>query len=459
MAKVGNVGGPSIQPTTPSTIKQQSVVSPQDKKVTFTGKQTPQQQQVRDQGQRPAEKQVKRQDSPVNQGNFQILSAKDGKYSIRLTNVSQNIAFGRLNMRDLSAHLAKLNMPMTESNLKLAKSLLEFKMPLTKENLQDVKTALAMMTQKTEGDLQAGVFMKMKSMGITPENAKALQTLFAKNPDIGRQLDNLQKMATFFAAAGGQMLSDSMMANLMSQVASMFGDLIPEPNKGDKKLAKKLRDLAEEVGIDDEESSVGQMKKTGKRPARKSLSNLKQKLNDKIANLKGYIPKDHEEILEETAELIKELDENLEAQRLINNAPSVDDDSFIYLQIPLKMCDGSSQAVHLMLDYEYDLKGQKVVNPKNTKLVFSIQTEDMGIINVIMNIRRRNISFHLETEHQEVRKHINKKAPELIKKLRDKAYKVGSWDCVVDKNTLSVPDTLLKKEEEFAELATLDVTI
>ena len=459
MAKIGNISGPSIQPTTPGTVKQQSVVSPQDKKVTFTGKQAPQEQQVRDQGQKPAEKQVKKQDSPVNQGNFQILSAKDGKYSIRLTNVSQNIAFGRLNMRDLSAHLAKLNMPMTESNLKLAKSLLEFKMPLTKENLQDVKTALAMMSQKTDGDLQAGVFMKLKSMGITPENAKALQTLFAKNPDIGKQLDNLHKMAAFFAASGGQFLNDSMMATLMSQVASMFGDLIPEPNKGDKKLAKKLKDLAEEVGIDDEGGSIGQTKKSGKQPARKNLSNLKQKFNDKVSNLRGYIPKDHEEILEETAELIRELDENLEAQRLINNAPSEDDDSFIYLQIPLRMSDGSAQTVHLMLDYEYDLNGQKVVNPKNTKLVFSIQTEDMGIINVIMNIWRRNISFHLETEHQEIKKHINKNAPELIKKFKDKAYKVGSWDCIVDKNTVSFPDTLLKKEEDFAELDTLDVII
>ncbi len=458
MAKVGNVGATSIQPATTSTVKQQSVISPQDKKVTFTGKQAPQQQQVRDQGQRPAEKQVKRQDSPVNQGNFQILSAKDGKYSIRLTNLSQNIAFGRLNMRDLSAHLAKLNMPMTESNLKLAKSLLEFKMPLTKENLQDVKTALAMMTQKTDGDVQAGVFMKMKSMGITPENAKALQTLFAKNPDLGKQLDNLQKMASFFAAAGGHVLNDSMMATLMSQVASMFGDLIPEPNKGDKKLARKIKDLAEEVGIDDEESSIGQTKKSGKHGARKKLSNLKQKLNDKVSNLRGYIPKDQEEILEETAELIRELDENLESQRLINNAPSVDDDSFIYLQVPLKM-GSSSQTVHLMLDYEYDLNGQKVVNPKNTKLVFSIQTEDMGIINVIMNIRRRNISFHMEAERQEIKQHINKNAPELIKKFRDRAYKVGNWDCVVDKNVLTVPDTLLKKEENFAELATLDVTI
>ncbi len=457
MAKVGNVGATSIQPTTTSTVKQQSVVSPQDKKVTFTGKQAPQEQQVREQGQRPAEKQVKRQDSPVNQGNFQILSAKDGKYSIRLTNVSQNIAFGRLSMRDLSAHLAKLNMPMTESNLKLAKSLLEFKMPLTKENLQDVKTALAMMTQKTDGDVQAGVFMKMKSMGITPENAKALQTLFAKNPELGKQLENLQKMAGFFAAAGGHVLNDSMMSTLMSQVASMFGDLIPEPNK-DKKLAKKIKDLAEEVGIDDEESNIGQMKKSGKQSARKSLSRLKQKLNDKVSNLRGYIPKDQEEILEETAELIRELDENLEAQRLINNAPSVDDDNFIYLQIPLKM-GSSSHTVHLMLDYEYDLNGQKVVNPKNTRLVFSIQTEDMGIINIIMNIWRRNISFHLETERQEIKQHINKKAPDLIKKLRDRAYKVGNWDCVVDKNVVSVPDTLLKKEEEFAELATLDVTI
>jgi hypothetical protein len=46
MAKVGNVGATSIQPTTTSTVKQQSVVSPQDKKVTFTGKQAPQEQQV-----------------------------------------------------------------------------------------------------------------------------------------------------------------------------------------------------------------------------------------------------------------------------------------------------------------------------------------------------------------------------------------------------------------------------
>jgi hypothetical protein len=295
-------------------------------------------------------------------------------------------------------------------------------------------------------------------MGVTPENAKALQTLFAKNPNIGQQLDNLQKMASFFAAGGGQVLNDAMMATLMGHVASMFGDLISEPNKGEKKLAKKLKDLAEEVGIDDEGASIGQVKKSG-RQGRKNLSNLKQKFNDRVSNLRGYIPKDHEEILEETAELIRELDENLEAQRLINNAPSVDDDSFIYLQIPLRMSDGSSQTVHLMLDYEYDLNGQKVVNPKNTKLVFSIQTEDMGIINVIMNIWRRNISFHLETEHQEIKKHINKNAPELIKKFKDKAYKVGSWDCVIDKNIVAVPDTLLKKEDDFAELATLDVTI
>jgi len=307
MAKIGQVPGTSVPATSGTTVKGQPVVSPQDKKVTFTGKQIQPgtQTQVRQQQQRAPDRQIRKQDSPVQHGNFQILSAKDGKYSIRLTNLSENISFGRLNMRDLASHLAKLNMPMTEKNLNLAKSLLEFKMPLSKENLQDVKTALAMMSQKTDGDVQAGVFMKLKSMGITPENAKALQTLFAKNPSIGHQLDNLQKMASFFAASGSPVLNDAMLTTLLSHVASMFGEMISEPNKGEKKLAKKLEDLAEEVGIEGDGGGIGKAKKSGKNSARGNLSKLKKKFNDKVSALKGHLPKDHEEILEETAGLLK----------------------------------------------------------------------------------------------------------------------------------------------------------
>lgn len=461
MDKLGKFGGVSVPGGGAVKGKAASTVSPQQKQVSFTDQKV-QQQKPTQQRQAPeradtGQKEVKEQSrTPAKHGNFQVIAGKDGKVSIRLTNVSQNISFTRLSAKDLATHLAKLNLPMTEDNLKLAKDLVKFKMPLTTENLQDIKTALALMGQKTDGDAQAGIFMKLKTMGITPQNAKAMQTLFAKHPNIGQQLDQLQKLANYFSAMGRASLGDAALTALLSHVASLFGDMIAKPDKDEKKLAKKLKDMAEEVGIEDEKGISGGK---GKNSARGNLSKLKQKFNDRIETLKDYVAKDQEEILKETAELLEQIDDNLEAQRLINNAPSMDDDNFIYLQLPIRTSNNQTKTVHLKLDYEYDRDGQKYVNPKKTRMEFSIQTEDMGVINIIMNVWKRRLAFSVEAENESIRQHINRNAPNFIRKLKDKAYRVTGWDCVIKKSPVTFPETLLDKEDELSELMTLDVTI
>jgi hypothetical protein len=440
----------------PGVSIQKTTVSPQQKQISFTGQEVKNQQQVTRQRE---EKQLpgKAVDKSTPGGNFQVITGKDGRIGIKLTNISQNIVFSKLTTKELAEHLTKLNIPSTPENMKLAKSLLEFKMPLTRENLQDVKLALALMTKKTDGDLQAGAFMKLKSMNMTPENAKSLQSLFSQNGDMSKQMDQLQNMAKFFAASGRGLINDPSLAGLLSQMVGMFGDMMPKPQDGEKKIAKKLKDLAGEVGIDDEDGSVDKAK--GKKSScRGTLGKLKKKFEDKISKLKQHSGKDREDLLKETADLIDGLDENLEAQRLINNSPSVDDESFLYLQVPLKMPDNTTKTVHIKFEYEYDLNGQKFVNPKNTHIEFSIETEHMGIINIIMNLNKRRISCYFETENQKVRHHINRYGPELIKKFQDKAYKITDWDCNIEKKPVSFPQNLLEKEE-FALIDTLDVTI
>jgi len=461
MDKIVKFSGVSTPSTQNVSVQGKTTVSPQQKSITFTDQKGVQQKEVqkRDPSQQKTdtgqERVQDRGKSPEQMGNYRITAGKDGKTNVHLTNISRNITFGRVTERQISSHLAKLNLPVTQENMGLAKMLLSFKMPLTTANMKDISAALAMMTQKTEGDVHAGVFMKLKSMDINPQNAKALQTLFAKNPALGKQLEQLQQMAKYFSTMGQGVMSDSTLATLMNHVAGLFGDMIAQPNKEEKKLSKKLKDLAEEVGIEDED---GQPKKPGKNSARGNLSKLKQKFNDRLSNLKNYIGKDQEELMKEAKELLEQLDENLEAQKLINCAPSVDDDNFIYLQVPIRMADNKINTVHLKLDYEYDLNGQKVVNPKKTRIEFSIDTEEMGIINIVMNLWKRRIGFYLEAEDREVKNHINRHAPELIKKFKEKAYKVGAWDCVLKEDPVTFPESLLEKEDDD-ELITLDATI
>ena len=464
MAKIGKFSGVSVPSTKGGAIKggkTGATVSPQQKNVSFTGQKVDQQKQVQRKEvsqRRPDKGQQRVQDrgkGPQQLGNYRVSAGKGGT-NVHLTNISRNISFGRVSDQQIGAHLAKLNLPVNQENMDMAKVLLSFKMPLTTENLKDLTTALAMMSQKTPGDAQAGVFMKLKSMNINPKNAKALQTLFAKNPALGKQFDQLQRMAKYFSTMGKAMISDSALTSLMSHVASLFGEMIAQPGREEKKMSKKLQDLAEEVGI---EGESGKSKKSGKNSARGNLSKLKKKFNDRISTLKDYVNKDQEEILEETAGLLEQLDENLEAQRLINCAPSVDDDSFVYLQVPLRMANNKISTAHLKLDYEYDMNGQKIVNPRKTRIEFSIDTEKMGIINIVMNLWKRRIGFYLEAEEAEVKNHINTYAPDLIKVFKDKAYKVGSWDCVVKDEPVTFPNNLLEQEEEISELITLDATI
>ena len=338
---------------------------------------------------------------------FKIQGQQNGKLQLQLLKTP----FTKMSTADISQTLTSLKVPGNEGNVALAKVMVEHKIPLTKENFVNLKSVLAQPAQPgpngqpapTQARVAATTFLQQSQIATNPGNVSTMANFLNTNPQIGVQMVSLNsefRRLTKAAKAGGGTAT----IELMNGVQSALGEFILEPKRrseSKKKPSKKLKNMARQTGI---EGNLGSLYRG---------SDDDWDLLQMMRELRNQLPKDEENV--KLFALLKGLEENLEAHKLINQARNENGLGYYYLQVPMRLEDGD--LAEIWVKYYEDENGNRFVDLDDTSIEFLVTTQDMGELHFTIDLNGDRANIDMASPSQEVREFTARYLPALADRI------------------------------------------
>ncbi len=129
----------------------------------------------------------------------------------------------------------------------------------------------------------------------------------------------------------------------------------------------------------------------------------------------------------------------------------------LYYQIPVKISDSSTTAeLYVMKKH----KNKKQIDPQNTVMFIALDTENLGRVETLIDLKGRNIGIQLRTEKQEINDYIKEYTKELYNGLSELGYKLtGIRFKVIDEPATPIKQERLLKEMEQGYMGRVDFRI
>ncbi len=128
---------------------------------------------------------------------------------------------------------------------------------------------------------------------------------------------------------------------------------------------------------------------------------------------------------EELHTLMRSLQENIEAQKLINMAKTESNLGYYYLQLPMH-----PEPAELWLEYNEDADGKRVVDAQDCRIEFLVNTDEMGELHFLVEIRQGKASVYLGTASEEVRRFAMAYLPALAERVTALGWERGLYRTV-----------------------------
>jgi hypothetical protein len=129
----------------------------------------------------------------------------------------------------------------------------------------------------------------------------------------------------------------------------------------------------------------------------------------------------------------------------------------LYYQIPVKISDSNTTAELYIMKKQ---KNKKQLDPNNTVMFISLDTENLGRVETLIDVKGRNIGIQLRTEKQEINDYIKEYTKELYNGLSELGYKLtGIRFKVIDEPATPIKQERLLKEMEQGYMGRVDFRI
>lgn len=350
---------------------------------------------------------------------FQVQGENKGQVHLKLVSTP----FEKMSMNDLGQTLTNMKMPMDEKTMTLAKTMVEQKIPLTKENLSELKTSLAQTQPQTNpaplaNRVAATTFLQNGSVPVTPQNVGALSNFLANNPQIGQQMAALNtefKKLTEVSHKASKELND-----MISQVQSGMGKMtVGDTGKaGAKREAgggRTMSAMAQQAGMQEKGTNMGPGGFGGGEEW--DFPAMLRKLRERAA-AEGLAS-------DELQSMLQDLEQNVEAQRLINAATPESMIGYYYMQLPLNI--PGFQHAEVWVQYVDEGRGRRKVDAEETRIEMFVKTEGMGELHFVIDIKNGKVSVDLGTPSAEVRQFAARYLPALAEQLRGMGWETGRF--------------------------------
>lgn len=284
---------------------------------------------------------------------------------------------------DVSLALLQLELPITETNLEVAKAMLTMGLPLQGEDIQALVHDLAHLPHDaTPQDVQAAVLLKAGGLPVTPSSLQLLSHFVTEHPFIGAQLMDVQgafrRLLRDEASRGT--LSDALV-EMLEGAPGILGELMLDLRQGGGRRAqRRLHGMAFQCGIE----AAGPHGRDDL-----DMQTWLRQLRERLQAVGGGQA-------ERAAAVMADLERSLAAMRLMNSAVTAEQGSF-YFQIPLLP---SEQTAEARLLYHVDAQGRPVFDPDNAIIDLRIPTVTFGVVSWRIVISRGRLVLDASTEDE-----------------------------------------------------------
>lgn len=354
---------------------------------------------------------------------FQVQGENKGQVHLKLVSTP----FEKMSMNDLGQTLTNMKVPMDEKTMSLAKTMVEQKIPLTKENLAELKTALAQTAPKGEAANAAPLpnrvaatnFLQTNSIPVTPQSVGALSNFLSTNPQVGQQMAALNTEFKKLNEVGNKASRE--LNEMISQVQTGIGKLgVGDPGKAGAKKEPGagmggLRAMAQQAGMDKSGTNYGPGGFSGGEDW--DFPAMIRRMRER-AMAEGLASDD-------MLALMEGLEQNIEAQRLINAATPESLMGYYYMQLGINF-QGFKHA-EAWIQYTEDGAGRRRIDPEDTRMEFFVQTDEMGELHFVLDVREGKVHLDLGTPSHEVRQFAARYLPALAERIRALGWQTGRF--------------------------------
>ncbi|MCL5774045.1 MAG: flagellar hook-length control protein FliK [Firmicutes bacterium] len=314
------------------------------------------------------------------------------------TNIFKALNTAGISESDLVLNLENIKVPATKENVNMAKTMVEFGIPLSRENMSQMGKALEGESFKSQFSMTAAGFLKANSIPLSRENVTVLAWFLEQNPRLGEQLFNVQQ---YFR----EILERDSKNQRIRAFSSLVERYIIESGRKENMEAVLIR-LAEEAGIKKAKEPEGMAKHT-----------------ERLA--KG-ISGDAEEngLIEKAVALMKGLEENFAAQRMLNLQQKNPGSEVYYMQVPIKLRDENLTA-ELKITRRKGQAKEKTTESESFRIEFTVDTENLGKISFSVDIAGDIINLEVGTDSPEAGKYIKERMGRLTERLTGIPYQIG----------------------------------
>lgn len=329
-----------------------------------------------------------------------------------------------LTVEHVREHLLNIQVEPNEANVKLASAMLQKGVELSRTNFVKLMSMLQG-TNKSQAMQEAALLLLMKGID-SPQAVKVLGQYFSENPGLASQMMGMQEgIGNLISAMGmGKGLLD---ANLVSQLGALLSQF-DETFRGLSEKASGKGSISQENFINDVRALKALLSGVQNK-APTSGSAEAQSLSSSLMEFQGKLDG---------------LMQNMVAQAILSQKGR-SEVNYLYHQIPNAMTDPPKD---LEIVVKRDGEGKDAtVDPRNTQVVMSMETENMGKMVVSMYVKDNKVYvifvFSEKDYGDKGRAAIAKEFGEFQEKLADKNFMITGYQVKVDQAMCNIRPYLI----------------
>ena len=315
--------------------------------------------------------------------------------------LSQGAVARQFSQADLRALLLSQNIPSNEANEKLATLMLRYGVEVSSANFTKLNSMMGAAPDQTSAD--AAILLLMKGID-SPAAAKTLSKFLAENPQLASQLSalkgNIQDLQSALAMGKG-IIGEQMLAQLAAILAQFSDEIDTIPGK--YKFSGK--------------GSMGRGELAGDLRALKALLDGvpdKQNLPD---SAEGQIIKSN---INATSNKLDQMIQSVISQAMLSKQSQKPDVNYTYYQIPNAMVTPHN-TIELIVKRS-DTGGGKRIDPNNTEIIMSFDTNNLGKVAIKMVIKDKKVEFIFNTMTEDAKNVFSERSKELAKAISEKDF-------------------------------------
>jgi len=316
-----------------------------------------------------------------------------------------------LTIQDIRAHLLNIQIPDNDVNMRMAQLMLKYGLELSRSNFVKLMTMMEG-TNMNQNVQEAAIALLLKGID-SPEALQILAGHFAENPQMAAQILSLQEGIANLQGALG-MGKAALNSSLIAQIGAMltqFDELL-------KGLPGKYNFT--EGGSLDRGALMNDVR---------ALKALLQGVQDQAHVEQGGGSEVLQASLSSAMSKLDGVLQNLVAQTIMSQGSERQEVNYDFYQIPNSL---ATPPKNLEVIVRKDSNGTNTIDPRDTQVIMSIETHNMGKISIVMRVKDKKASFLFNTENKEIQNMIIRESGELKQKLLDRDYVAEGFQVAVN---------------------------